>query len=98
MDSDKVLVMEGGEAVEFDSPHELLKNSEGYFSKMLKETGPSMEAKLRKVAEEAFVSRNTIVGDTSQNHKSDQSNVSNNISNDKSVPTDDQIKSSNDQN
>lgn len=54
MDSDKVLVMDAGEAVEFAHPHELLKNPEGYFSRMLKETGPVMEASLRKVAKEDF--------------------------------------------
>lgn len=54
MDSDKVLVMDAGEAVEFAHPHELLKNSEGYFSKMVKETGPSMEVVLRKVANDDY--------------------------------------------
>lgn len=66
MDSDKVLVMEAGEAVEFDSPHELLKNPEGYLSKMLKETGPSMEAKLRKIADEAFMTQRKIDSELQQ--------------------------------
>lgn len=54
MDSDKVLVMDTGEAVEFAHPHELLKNPDGHFSKMVKETGPAMEASLRKVAKEDY--------------------------------------------
>ncbi|KRT79020.1 ABC transporter ATP-binding protein [Oryctes borbonicus] len=54
MDSDKILVMESGEAVEFNSPRELLTDQDGYLTKMAKETGPSMEAKLRKIAEETF--------------------------------------------
>lgn len=54
MDSDKVLVMELGEAVEFGHPHELLRNPDGHFTKMVKETGAAMEASLRKVAEEDF--------------------------------------------
>ncbi|KAF5304472.1 hypothetical protein FQA39_LY09668 [Lamprigera yunnana] len=54
MDSDKVLVMDAGEAVEIGHPFELLQNPDGYFSKMLKEAGVGMENKLRKVAEDAY--------------------------------------------
>ncbi|XP_072396581.1 ATP-binding cassette subfamily C member 4-like [Diabrotica undecimpunctata] len=51
MDSDRVLVMDAGEAVEFDHPYTLLQNPNGYFSRMLKETGPAMEEMLKAVAE-----------------------------------------------
>lgn len=54
MDNDKVLVMEAGEAVEYGHPHELLQNSEGYFTKMVQQTGKSMEEYLRSVAKEAY--------------------------------------------
>lgn len=57
MDSDKVLVMDSGEAVEFGHPHELLKNSDGHFAKMVKETGTEMETMLRKVAKDDFVKK-----------------------------------------
>ncbi|KAB0798127.1 hypothetical protein PPYR_09120 [Photinus pyralis] len=54
MDSDKVLVMDAGQAVEYGQPHELLKSSNGYFTRMVKETGPATENKLRGIAEEYF--------------------------------------------
>lgn len=54
MDSDKVLVMSAGEAVEFGPPHELLQDPKGYFTSMVKETGKSMESKLRDMAKEAY--------------------------------------------
>ncbi|XP_022909501.2 probable multidrug resistance-associated protein lethal(2)03659 [Onthophagus taurus] len=54
MDSDKVLVMDSGKMVEFDHPHKLLQNSDGYFSKMVDETGPSMSANLREIAKFTF--------------------------------------------
>ncbi|KAB0798124.1 hypothetical protein PPYR_09117 [Photinus pyralis] len=54
MDSDKVLVMDAGEAVEFGHPHELLQNLNGHFANMLKETGTAMENKLRRIAENSY--------------------------------------------
>ncbi|KAK9869551.1 hypothetical protein WA026_003304 [Henosepilachna vigintioctopunctata] len=54
MDSDKVLVMDSGCKVEFDPPHILLQNPEGYFTKMLNETGPVMTQTLREVARETY--------------------------------------------
>ncbi|KAG7200525.1 hypothetical protein KM043_001089 [Ampulex compressa] len=54
MDSDRVLVMEHGEIVEFDHPHILLGNKLGYFTSMLHETGKTMFEQLRKISEEAY--------------------------------------------
>ncbi|CAG9768636.1 unnamed protein product [Ceutorhynchus assimilis] len=54
IDCDKVLVMDHGEAVEFAPPNELLKKRNGHFTKMVEQTGPAMEAKLRKTAKEAY--------------------------------------------
>ncbi|XP_018564831.1 probable multidrug resistance-associated protein lethal(2)03659 [Anoplophora glabripennis] len=54
MDSDRVLVMNAGEAVEFAHPHELLQRSDSYFTKMVEETGKAVEERLRKVAKEDF--------------------------------------------
>ncbi|KAB0798126.1 hypothetical protein PPYR_09119 [Photinus pyralis] len=54
MDSDKVLVMDAGQAVEFAHPHELLQNPSGYLTSMLKETGPGMENKLRQIAANSY--------------------------------------------
>lgn len=57
MDSDKVLVMDAGQAVEFDHPHNLLQKPDGYLTRMVRETGPHMETLLRNVAEEDFQKR-----------------------------------------
>ncbi|XP_046989445.1 ATP-binding cassette sub-family C member 4-like isoform X1 [Schistocerca americana] len=54
MDSDKVLVMDSGTMVEYAHPHVLLQFPEGYFYKMVEQTGESMAAQLAKVAEEAY--------------------------------------------
>uniref|UniRef100_A0AAR5P3C7 Multidrug resistance-associated protein 4-like n=1 Tax=Dendroctonus ponderosae TaxID=77166 RepID=A0AAR5P3C7_DENPD len=54
MDYDKALVMEAGRAVEFAPPHELLENPASYFSRMVAQTGRSMEEKLKEVAKEAY--------------------------------------------
>lgn len=58
MDSDKVLVMEAGESVEYAHPHELLKNSSGYLTRMVQHTGKSMEEHLRNVAKISYESNN----------------------------------------
>lgn len=57
MDSDKVIVMDGGQAVEFDHPHQLLQDSSSYFCRMVDETGPELAKRLRKVAEDDFKSK-----------------------------------------
>ncbi|XP_014221942.1 multidrug resistance-associated protein 4-like [Trichogramma pretiosum] len=55
MDSDRVLVMEFGCAVEYGHPYLLLTEMEnGYFSDMVRETGDEMAHKLRRVAEKAY--------------------------------------------
>lgn len=59
MDSDKVIVLDAGELREFAPPFELLQNEEGFFSKMVVETGSTMAAKLHKVAEEHYKMNNT---------------------------------------
>lgn len=54
MDSDRVLVMDFGRVVEFAHPHELLQNSDGYFSQMVRQTGQAAEETLRKIAKKDF--------------------------------------------
>ncbi|XP_069672860.1 ATP-binding cassette sub-family C member 4-like [Periplaneta americana] len=54
MDSDKVLVMDGGMMVEFDHPHVLLQNMEGHFYSMVQETGNNMAEQLARIAEESY--------------------------------------------
>lgn len=55
MDSDKVLVMENGEAVEFDHPHNLLQNNDGYLSRMVQKTGISAAERLKNIAKQVRV-------------------------------------------
>lgn len=52
MDSDKVLVMDGGQMIEFDHPFNLLKNKDGIFSKMVEQTGQDTADILQSVAAE----------------------------------------------
>lgn len=61
MDSDKVLVMDAGQAVEFGHPHELLLNENGHLTGMVKETGAGMQKELREIAQEAYKNRISIV-------------------------------------
>ncbi|XP_075166626.1 putative multidrug resistance-associated protein lethal(2)03659 [Haematobia irritans] len=54
MDSDKVLVMDAGRAVEFGTPYELLTQSkEGVFLGMVKQTGNATFESLFKIAQKA---------------------------------------------
>ena len=52
MDSDKVLVMDAGEEVEFDHPFELIQNPDGFFKRLLDQTGSSTATALTLVAKE----------------------------------------------
>lgn len=61
MDSDKVLVMGAGQAMEFDHPHVLLQNPDGHFLKMVEETGKSMTQQLTNVATQSWTERNSDV-------------------------------------
>ncbi|XP_014258970.1 probable multidrug resistance-associated protein lethal(2)03659 isoform X2 [Cimex lectularius] len=54
MDSDKVLVMDAGTMVEFDHPYKLLENKNGFFSKMVENTGTQTAARLMQMAHESF--------------------------------------------
>merc|ERR1719362_2557335 len=50
IDSDRILVLDGGVAAEFDSPKALLANPESQFLQMVNDTGPENAAILKKVA------------------------------------------------
>ncbi|XP_046619154.1 ATP-binding cassette subfamily C member 4-like isoform X1 [Neodiprion virginianus] len=54
MDSDKVLVMDGGRIAEYGHPYLLLENRYGSFSQMLRQTGKSMAEQLSEIAERAY--------------------------------------------
>ncbi|XP_075979217.1 putative multidrug resistance-associated protein lethal(2)03659 [Anticarsia gemmatalis] len=53
-DSDRVIVIEAGQIIEFGHPHQLLKNDEGHFSSMVKELGQASEHSLRELAANAY--------------------------------------------
>lgn len=55
MDSDRVLVMDTGNMVEFDHPHLLLNNPDGHLYKMVQETGREMALTLHRTAKDAYV-------------------------------------------
>ncbi|XP_043593268.1 probable multidrug resistance-associated protein lethal(2)03659 isoform X2 [Bombus pyrosoma] len=56
MDSDRILVMDAGKAVEFDAPHVLVERK-GYLNSMINETGPIMAEALREVARQTYENR-----------------------------------------
>ncbi|XP_003699343.2 putative multidrug resistance-associated protein lethal(2)03659 isoform X2 [Megachile rotundata] len=57
MDSDRILVMDAGSAVEFDAPHILIQKSSGYLKSMINETGPATAEVLREVARQTYENR-----------------------------------------
>ena len=61
MDSDKVLVMSFGEAIEFDHPHVLLQKNNGHFTKMVQQTGSAMAEHLKKIAEKVRNNKKTNI-------------------------------------
>ncbi|XP_053600748.1 uncharacterized protein LOC128669719 [Plodia interpunctella] len=54
MDSDRVLVMDKGQAVEFDYPYRLLSNPDSIFSFMVRETGDNMSKVLHEIAKTKY--------------------------------------------
>ena len=47
---DKVMVLSGGELMEFDTPANLLRNPDSYFTSMVQEYGETVAAALTKQA------------------------------------------------
>ncbi|CAH1098765.1 unnamed protein product [Psylliodes chrysocephalus] len=71
MDNDRVLVMDAGQVMEFDHPHNLLQNSESFLSKMVNETGSDMANRLKRVAKNAFIHKNNAPSENSTLEHSD---------------------------
>ncbi|KAL6254639.1 hypothetical protein P5V15_013946 [Pogonomyrmex californicus] len=57
MDSDRILVMDAGSAVEFDHPHLLLEKETGYLKSMVHETGNAMAEALTNIARQSYQNR-----------------------------------------
>lgn len=51
---DKILVMDHGSMVEFDHPYSLLKNENGYLSKLVNQTGSGTALMLQNIAQQNF--------------------------------------------
>ncbi|XP_068155675.1 ATP-binding cassette sub-family C member 4 [Drosophila tropicalis] len=57
MDSDRVLVMDAGEAREFDHPYELLQRPGGYLRQLVDNTGGATAYALQQAAEQSYRKR-----------------------------------------
>lgn len=57
MDSDRVILMDGGVIVEFNHPHILLENSESKFAEMVENTGHSTNDQLKQIARDCYQRR-----------------------------------------
>jgi len=58
MDSDKILVIDAGTVVEFDHPYNLLKNKDGFFYKMVAQTGQNNAQSLLSLAYQVIFTYN----------------------------------------
>ncbi|CAM1297574.1 ABCC4 (predicted) [Pycnogonum litorale] len=54
IDSDRIMVMDGGNIIEFDSPRVLANNKESKFYKMIQDSGPVAEMLLQKACVEKY--------------------------------------------
>lgn len=54
MDNDRVLIMDAGEAIEFDHAHTLLQNSNSVLTKLVDQTGLYTSRHLRQKAKKSF--------------------------------------------
>ncbi|XP_050071787.1 ATP-binding cassette sub-family C member 4 [Anopheles maculipalpis] len=54
MDSDRILVMDAGEAREFDAPHVLLQQEGSILKDMVEATGPSESESLKRIAADTY--------------------------------------------
>lgn len=60
MDSDRVLLMDRGQVLEFDHPYILLSNPQSKFSSMVNETGEKLSKTLFEIAKTKYFSDNKL--------------------------------------
>ncbi|CAG2176781.1 unnamed protein product, partial [Oppiella nova] len=73
IDSDKVIVLDAGEVVEFGIPHTLLEKSDGLFTKLVKQTGKHMTIRLRQMAKQYYTHKYDIKENESLEEKDTES-------------------------
>ncbi|CAF1224081.1 unnamed protein product, partial [Didymodactylos carnosus] len=57
IDSDRIMVLNNGEVVEYDSPYNLLENPISYLSELVQQTGMGESDHLRTLAQKALIKR-----------------------------------------
>ncbi|KAF9405220.1 Multidrug resistance-associated protein 5, partial [Podila epigama] len=75
IESDKVLVMDGGVVAEFGEPHKLLQDPNGIFAELVSHAGEAASKKLAMIAEDAHKDRNNgldLVMEEIENEKREQ--------------------------
>ncbi|KAG0028464.1 Multidrug resistance-associated protein 1 [Podila clonocystis] len=75
IESDKVLVMDGGVVAEFGEPHKLLQDPNGIFAELVSHAGEAASKKLAMIAEDAHKDRNNgmdLVLEEIENEKREQ--------------------------
>jgi ATP-binding cassette subfamily C (CFTR/MRP) protein 4 len=55
IDADRILLMDAGQVVEFDSPARLLARPDSSFSQLVRSSGPNAEYHLKKLALQSFI-------------------------------------------
>jgi len=71
MEADKILVMDAGKVMEFAPPLVLLQRPDGYFTSLLKETGPDSFNKLKRIAEEKVINLGLTLDSVLRHHDPD---------------------------
>ncbi|GET01001.1 multidrug resistance-associated protein 4 isoform X1 [Rhizophagus clarus] len=66
MEADRILCLNEGRVVEFDTPFNLLNNPEGFFYQLVDHSGPEVATKLKQIALQHAPSNNTTIPDVSK--------------------------------
>ncbi|XP_063867034.1 ATP-binding cassette sub-family C member 4-like isoform X1 [Scylla paramamosain] len=69
MDSDRVMVLQAGQLMEFDTPYNLLNNESSIFFSLVQQTGQASAKQLHQIAEMAHQRRQDSEGNTASGSK-----------------------------